>query len=303
MHDKNKTGISQLIERINEFYHSAVHTKSPFYLAYPFMDLVGIEKPIKFKRYKSLLNSRNQNIYANTIAQAMNTLLGNYKEYLDLRQKDIQVLTNKDINEYSSLIARRICNLLSSCFSYTEYCKTLLPQIISSPTFKAIKEKHINKDSCETIILQEVRHYSQHSGAPIHKISFTDGNFNVILYLDMLKKANLDKEKILVSYPNELIDVTQLLPQYIKQLYELHTDIIAAIQTTIDNNYAQICTAISEVQDLIPKGKERLSEILLISKSCSKHEKHFLTKSNMDAFNYYEKESEIYILKFFDITR
>ena len=162
-------GVDEFNKIIKEAFDNINHTDAEFYLKYPFIDWV-IEKPIPSKQYKLLLKSKQITTHSLYIQQAMNLLLGNYTELQDVLKHSHNPWSGS-INEmdlYKNLLARKLSNLLSSSYSYTQHTEKLYNKIKGSPSFDDFKTQFIKDD---LVILEEVRNYAQHTGLPIHNLT------------------------------------------------------------------------------------------------------------------------------------
>jgi len=234
----------------NKDYFDNIDHTDEFYLKYPFIDR-DIKQPITDKIYKLLIKSKKISTNSLYIQQAMNLLLENYVEFHEVL-KDVRDPWSVSINEfdlYKNLLARKLSNLFSSSYAYTEHTKKLYKMIKKgSPSFDELKKQYIEAD---LIILEEVRNYAQHTGLPIHNLKLNQDESPQIFVDKQILLENKDKNKgNIESCLNLQILVSQLIPLYIKKLWELHNTITINLKPYLVSSFSQIEDAIAEIKTI-----------------------------------------------------
>ncbi|MFO9703131.1 hypothetical protein SDC03_00210 [Legionella pneumophila serogroup 1] len=282
---KKKLNAEKLNKFLSDYFDGIEHIDAAFYLKYPYLDLI-IEVPITEKRYKCINKAKKilQNVLF--ITQAMNLLLGNYEEYLITIKKVLNPWhePNGNIDLFKNLVARKLSNLLSSTYAYTEHTRKLYHQVKSSPSFDTFKDQHINNNS----ILEEVRNYSQHTGLPIHQIKFDQNGLEIFVDLVRLKDAKDRNRSLIERCAERVINVTNIMPGYINNLWLLHVEIIECLNKLLLSSDKIIIDAINEIK-IISKNSKLDCAILVENKL--KIIEQFISLDSKRLFDLYTREN------------
>lgn len=288
---KNISGAEELNKFLTEHFDSLEHTDAPFCLKYPFLDW-HIEIPVTEKRYKNITKSVKIVRNVKVIEQAMNLLLGNYEEFQHVLSNPPSPWkgTTQDLDLYKNLVARKLSNLLSSSYAYTEHTRQSLHAIKFNPSFGELKSNYITDDY---LILEEVRNYAQHVGLPVHRIKFDNNLIDLFIDVEVLKTSKT-KNNLLENHTGEEVNVTQILPGYITQLWALHHEIMSKLQTRIASSFDAIESAINEMQNV--SQNQKLRHCILVKKTTQDKIpfaliETFITMNYVDILNLYIHEN------------
>lgn len=253
MKEGKKISLQEFNKILSDYFNSLERTDAPYYLKYPFLDM-HIEYPIKGKKFKAITKANK--VLHNTLAiqQAMNLLLGNYSELQDLIKvpPDPWKAPNTDIDLYKTMMARKLSNLFSSCYAYTEHSRQLLHEIKSCPSFKSLKKRHITDDCA---ILEEVRNYTQHFGLPIHRIKFDKNKVELFVSTERMKNAKERNKTIIDKYEDAEVNLTHKLPLYVLKLWELHNEMLNNLTELRESSSKTIQNTIEEMKRISQKDK------------------------------------------------
>lgn len=278
-----KNNLDDFFKKINAEQKSKDITNIPYFLSYPFMDW-KIHTPITEKEYKNLASAHHKAIYSNQILQIMDIVIENYKEYISATTFKLKF----KIESYhlkKALISRKLCNLLSSFYAYQELCAKYLHRIRPSPSFKHYKSKFITE---KYLILQEVRNYAQHSGIPIHSISFNKNYTKIELSLNILLESKSTNTEILDNYKFNVIELSDLLESYIEALYQMHCEIVSDLPRTMSGLYTIINNAVNDMKN--SSNNKVLKEVNLIKSNKAIPEILQLSIQFQEYFNFFNKK-------------